>query len=214
MIKIIIADDHKMVVDGLKSILETDHFSQIISTAANGQELLHLLSLVEPDLVLMDIDMPVMNGLVAMQEIKRLYPNVKVIVLTMHEEGALVKKMIDMGAKGFLFKNSDKGELFTAVETVVNGGSYISSDLIYHPAKDQKLNHEEGNSPFLGTILTDREVEILRLIASGLSNKEIGDKLFISHRTVDTHRTNIMKKLEVNNIAGLIRYAIRNGFMS
>lgn len=92
MIKIIIADDHKMVVDGLKSILETDHFSQIISTAANGQELLHLLSLVEPDLVLMDIDMPVMNGLVAMQEIKRLYPNVKVIVLTMHEEGALVKK--------------------------------------------------------------------------------------------------------------------------
>lgn len=213
MIKIIIADDHKMVVDGLRSILETDNFSQIISTAANGQELLRLLSLVETDVVLMDIDMPVMNGLVAMPEIKRLHPNVKVIVLTMHEEGALVKKMMDMGAKGFLFKNSDKSELFAAVETVANGGNYISSNLTHHPAKDYRLNREDNSSPFSGTVLTEREMEILRLIASGLSNKEIGDKLFISHRTVDTHRTNLMKKLEVNNIAGLIRYAIRNGFM-
>ncbi len=214
MIRIIIADDHKMVVDGLKSILETNFPFQVVSTAENGQDLLRILSLVEPDVVLMDIDMPVMNGMVAMQEIKRLYPNIPVIVLTMHEEATLIKKMMDLGAKGFLFKNSNKDELFSAIEIVSKGGIYHSSEIGENSSKAQQLSFEADKHSNLGFTLTDREIEILQLIAAGLSNKEIGDKLYISHRTVDTHRTNLMKKIEVNNIAGLIRFAIKNGYIS
>ena len=131
----------------------------------------------------------------------------------MHEERALVKKMTDSGAKGYLFKNSDKEELLLAIKRVHEGGVYFSSALTLNllgAEKMEKGSTSEGNVAYM---LTDREIEILKLIASGLSNKEIGDQLFISHRTVDTHRTNLMKKLEINNIAGLIRFAIKNGYI-
>lgn len=199
-----------MVLDGLKSILETAEGIKVIGIASNGRELLRLLDILETDIVLMDIDMPVMNGIDAMLEIKRLQKPVKVIILSMHEEKTLVKKMTDLGAKGFLFKNSDKEELLAAIKRVYSGGQYFSSSLTYNLLVNSQLESNQSPSPFA---LTEREIEILKLIASGLSNKEIGDQLFISHRTVDTHRTNLMKKLEINNIAGLIRFAIKNGYV-
>lgn len=210
MIRVIITDDHQMVLDGLKSILETAEGIKVIGLASNGRELLRLLDILETDIVLMDIDMPVMNGIDAMLEIKRLQKPVKVIILSMHEEKTLVKKMTDLGAKGFLFKNSDKEELLAAIKRVYIGGQYFSSALTYNLLGNSQLESSQTPSPFT---LTEREIEILKLIASGLSNKEIGDQLFISHRTVDTHRTNLMKKLEINNIAGLIRFAIKNGYV-
>lgn len=211
MIKIIIADDHKMVNDGLRSLLANCTGMKVIASAANGLELLQKMSVVTPDIVLMDIDMPVMNGIEALSKISKLYPIVRVIVLTMHEEHALIKKMSDLGAKGFLFKNADKDELVSAIELVAEGNTWFSQTTHSLKPKSQQLEKETGlESAFL---LTEREIEILKLIASGLSNKEIGDQLFISHRTVDTHRTNLMKKLNVNNIAGLIRFAIKNGYV-
>jgi len=212
-IRVIITDDHQMVIDGLKSILEACDDVKVIGTAANGRELLRLLELVEPDIILMDIDMPVMNGIETMIELKRLQKSVKVIILTMHEEKALVKKMTDLGAKGFLFKNSDKDELILAIQQVNQGGAYFATALTVNLLSNNVMKNESFDSFDSSLQLTDREIEILKLIAGGMSNKEIGDQLFISHRTVDTHRTNLMKKLDINNIAGLIRFAIKNGYI-
>ena len=205
------ADDHRMVSDGLRSIIDSSDEFRVIQIAENGRELLRVLEILDTDLVLMDLDMPIMNGLEAMQEIRKRFPTLKVIILTMHEEKSLVKKMTDLGAKGYLFKNADKEELLTALRRVDEGGVYFSANLTLGLINNQ-LGQVSAYDEKKG-LLTDREIEILKLIASGKSNKEIGDELFISHRTVDTHRTNLMKKLEVNNIAGLIRYAIKHGYL-
>jgi DNA-binding NarL/FixJ family response regulator len=212
MARIIIADDHQLVAEGLKAIIESGNEHKVIAVAMNGSELIKQLELVQPELLLLDVDMPVMNGIEAMQLIQKNYPELKVIVLSMHEEKSLVKKFVDMGACGFLIKNTDQDELLMAIKRIIGGGQYFSSALT--------MNMMSHNSAIIGdevydskkAMLTGREIEILKLIAEGYSNKEIGDKLFISHRTVDTHRTNLMKKLEVTNIAGLIRYAIKSGF--
>jgi len=211
MKRVVLADDHRMVSDGLRSIIDSSDEFRVIQIAENGRELLRVLEILDTDLVLMDLDMPIMNGLEAMQEIRKRFPTLKVIILTMHEEKSLVKKMTDLGAKGYLFKNADKEELLTALRRVDEGGVYFSANLTLGLINNQ-LGQVSAYDEKKG-LLTDREIEILKLIASGKSNKEIGDELFISHRTVDTHRTNLMKKLEVNNIAGLIRYAIKHGYL-
>lgn len=213
MIKIIIADDHQLVAEGLKSIIEQNDQFKVIALANNGADLLQKLQIVTPDIIMMDIDMPVLNGIEATQQVRKLYPEIKIIILSLHEEKGLVKKMTDMGASGFIIKNSDKDELSIAINRVFQGGIYFSSALTMNIISQQITPAIPGSYDDKKTLLTDREIEVLKYIAEGLSNKEIGDKLFISHRTVDTHRTNLMKKLEVNNIAGLIRYAIKNGFI-
>lgn len=213
MTKIIIADDHQLVAEGLKAIVEQNENNQVISMASNGAELLKQLEIVQPDLILLDIDMPVMNGMEALPLIKKKYPEVKVIVLTMHEEKSLVKKFTSLGAQGFVVKSTDQDELLMAINRVIYGGQYFSSSLTLNMIAQGMSPATNSDFDDKKAILTDREVEILKLIAAGMSNKEIGEKLFISHRTVDTHRTNLMKKLEVNNIAGLIRYAIKHGFV-
>ncbi len=212
-IKVIIADDHQMVAEGIKTLIELDTSIEVLQIAANGRELLHILEFRNPDIVLMDIDMPVMNGLEAMQHIHKKYPDLKVIIISLHEEKGLVKKMTDAGAKGLIFKNSEKDELSWAVKKVHQGGSYFTSKLTLDLINQNKSTLQSDSLDSKKALLTEREIEILKLIADGLSNKENGDQLFISHRTVDTHRTNLMKKLEVNNIAGLIRYAIKQGFI-
>lgn len=213
MTKIIIADDHQLVAEGLKAIVEQNENNQVISMASNGAELLKQLEILQPDLILLDIDMPVMNGMEALPLIKKKYPEVKVIVLTMHEEKSLVKKFTSLGAQGFVVKSTDQDELLMAINRVIYGGQYFSSSLTLNMIAQGMSPATNSDFDDKKAILTDREVEILKLIAAGMSNKEIGEKLFISHRTVDTHRTNLMKKLEVNNIAGLIRYAIKHGFV-
>jgi len=213
-IEIIIAEDHQMVAEGMKSLIEFDGEMLVKHIAPHGRELLRLLNFTEPDVVLMDIDMPVMNGFEAMQQIHKDYPDLKVIIVSMHEEKGLVKKLMDAGAKGFLFKNSDKDELIWAIKSVLEGRTYYTSKLTMNLINQSPSGQKSSSSDTKIASLTEREIEILKLIADGLSNKEIGETLFISHRTVDTHRTNLMKKLDVNNIAGLIRYAIKNGFVN
>ncbi|MBS4058418.1 MAG: response regulator transcription factor [Bacteroidales bacterium] len=213
MIKVVITDDHQLILDGLRSILEQQTDIKVISTANNGADLLRQLGFIKPDIVLMDIDMPIMNGIEATQQVKSTYPDIKIIMLTMHDEKAMVKKLTDIGASGFILKNSDKDELLQAIKRVHQGGKYFSSELTMNLISHGITPGMPGSMDDKKAVLTEREIEILKLIAEGLSNKEIGDKLFISHRTVDTHRTNLMKKLDVSNIAGLIRYAIKNGFI-
>lgn len=206
-INVLLTDDHQIIIDGLKSLLKNQDEISVAAEACNGREAIRILELISIDVLLMDIDMPVMNGIDALKEIRKNHPKVKVIILSMHNEAGMIKSLIDLGANGYLLKSCSQGELIDSIKKVASGQSYFSSDVtlaLLKPAANQGQQNE---------ILTERETEILKLIAAGFSNKEIGDQLFISHRTVDTHRTNLMKKLDVSNIAGLISYAIRNGIV-
>jgi two-component system response regulator NreC len=216
--KILVVDDHQLVLDGLSSIVKELADFEIMATAHNGKEALDIASSLKPDIILMDIDMPIMNGLEAMRRIKKENERQKVIILTMHNEPALIKKVMDLGADGYVLKNADRREFYNALCAVAEGKSYFSSEVTHsllNPEKASKLNHFDVNPDSIQLAkLTEREVDVLKLIAQGFSNKEIGEKLFISHRTVDTHRTNLMKKLDAHSIAGLIKFAIKNGMVN
>ena len=213
-IKILITDDHQIIIDGIKSLLDDEESVSVIGEATNGREALNYLKLLKPDLVLMDIDMPVLNGIEATQMIKSDFPDIKVIILSMHNESGLIKTLLKAGADGYVLKNADRSELVEAIKMVSAGKSYFSADVTRSLAKDDDALVSNFQKSSKVADLTAREIEILKLIAEGYSNKEIGEKLFISHRTVDSHRTNLMKKLDVNNVAGIIRFAISNGFIS
>jgi DNA-binding NarL/FixJ family response regulator len=208
-IKVLLVDDHQIIIDGLKSLLKNSDEIIVVAEANNGREALRILDILEIDVILMDIDMPVMNGINALKEIGKQSFGVKVIILSMHNEAGMIKSLIELGANGYLLKSCPQDELIGGIKKVAAGQPYFSTDVtlaLLNPAGTS--NPDKKNE-----LLTDRENEILKLIAAGFSNKEIGDQLFISHRTVDTHRTNLMKKLNVNNIAGLISYAIKNGIV-
>jgi DNA-binding NarL/FixJ family response regulator len=204
-VNILLVDDHQIVVNGLKSLLAQKPEYLVKGEALNGAEALAVLAVLKIDLVLMDIDMPVMNGIEATKEIKKQFPEVKIIMLTMHDEKAMIKSMLDLGADGYLLKNSSLSELDSAIQSVYLGKQFLSDDV------NSALMAPDIDKSGALSELTDREIEIIKLIAEGMSNKEIGDKLFISHRTVDTHRTNLMNKLGLHNVAGIVRFAISNG---
>lgn len=216
MIRIALAYDHQLVLDGLKSMIDQNEGFKVVAEANNGKQLLDLVSAVQVDVVLVDIDMPVMNGLMAITEMKKQNESARIIALTMHNEKSMIERVIAAGASGYLLKNIDQADLLHAITKVADGGKCFSDDVTLTLAggsntrTSQSLNYQNST---LENQLSEREVEILKLIAEGFSNKEVGEKLFISHRTVDTHRTNLMKKLEVHNIAGLIRYAIQAGYI-
>jgi len=214
LIKVLITDDHQIIIDGLKSLLADKEQIKVIAEASNGKEALDILKLLQVDVVLMDIDMPVLNGIEATKEIKAEYPETKVIILSMYKESGLIKTLIQIGADGYLLKNSDKDELIEAITRVASGQQYFSSDVTMSLLDKISKKSSQFQPDKRVSELTQREIEILKLITEGFSNKEIGDKLFISHRTVDSHRTNLMKKVGVNNIAGLIRFAIKTGFVN
>ncbi|MCD4746246.1 MAG: response regulator transcription factor [Bacteroidales bacterium] len=213
-IKILIADDHQLIIDGIKSLINNVPQFDLIAEANNGKEAVKIAKLINPDIVLMDIDMPIMNGIEATEKIKSFNPEIKIIILSMHNEKGLVKKLIRLGADGYLLKNSDQNELIEAISKVASGQQYFSPEVTMSLLNKETEIKSSFKANSIISDLTDREIEILKLIAQGYSNKEIGEKLFISHRTVDTHRTNLMKKINVSNIAGIIRFAIKNGFVS
>jgi DNA-binding NarL/FixJ family response regulator len=208
-INVAIADDHQIVIDGLKALLDNEPDFAYKSHALNGRAAIELAKNLKIDVFLMDIDMPEMDGIEATKALKQDFPDIKVIILTMHDEKSLIKMLMDLGADGYLLKNSDQAELSLAIRNVYEGKKHFSSEVTMSLLQPDEPAAQKENLKGL----TEREIEILTLIAEGLSNKEVGDKLFISHRTVDTHRTNLMKKLDVHNIAGLIRFAIKNGLV-
>jgi len=207
-IRLILVDDHRIVLDGLKALLDDMEGFDCVATAENGQKALDLLKVFDVDVVLMDIDMPVMNGMEATRIIKKEYPKVKVIALTQHSERGMAKQLLDCGADGYLLKNIAQDELASAIRKVHNGETVFSSEV----AMTLASKAVEKNANGVEVELTEREIEILTLISEGLSSKQVGEKLFISPRTVDTHRTNLMNKLDIHNIAGLIRFALKNGY--
>lgn len=205
---IIIVDDHLIFRQGLKSIISQENFATIIGEASNGIEFLELLSSRKPDVVLMDIDMPHMNGLEATEKAMKLMPDLKIIAFTMFGDEEYYYKMIDRGVKGFILKTSGINELENAIRDVMLGESYFSNELLR-----KIITHFSNKNNIVDSIvnsLTERELEILQQICQGLSNEEIADKLFISPKTVKSHKSNLLEKTNSKNIQGLILFGIKN----
>lgn len=209
MINLVITDDHKMVNDGLASMLSSDSEIIIENTFLNGQDLLEYLSTSTPDVLLLDINLPDINGLEICKIVTRLYPSINTIGLTNFNEISFTKAMMRNGAKGYLLKNTDKEELITAIKTVVKGEIFLPSKL-----QSRLLEASFGvkSNSFIPK-LTRREKEVLAEIAEEFTNQEIADKLFISIKTVESHRNNLLQKFEVRNTAGLIKKAYIKGLL-
>ena len=205
-IRIIIADDHQLFRNGLKILLNAFPEFEVAGEASNGVEFLKILKNTRAEVALMDINMPEMDGIDATREGLKINPEIKIIALSMYGEEEYYYKMVDAGAKGFLLKDSDISEVKEAILTIVKGGSYFSQELLYHVI--QKIKHREHESKTSN--LSKREKEILFNICEGYSNQEIADTLFISKRTVDKHRANLLGKTNSKNTASLILFAIRN----
>jgi len=214
--RVLIVDDHTLVQSGIKELVNDLADFQVIGTAENGKRAIELAESFDIEIILMDVDMPIMNGLEATIQLKKSKPEIKIIILTMHGDPSLIKRMMEIGANGFLLKNSDREEFENALKRVAEGKTYFSGDAAQAVITGENVtpgNFAVGTDAILLSKLTEREREILKLIAKGLSNKEIGNELFISHRTVDSHRTNLMKKLQVHNSAALIKLAVSNGLV-
>lgn len=214
-VKILIADDHQLVTEGLASLLESEPDFEVVSTVKNGFEAIKKVEILRPDLALMDIDMPMMDGIQATEQLKSRFPELKVIILSMHKEKSLIQKAIKIGADGYQVKNSEKKDFLKSVREVLAGRKSFGEEVreALDLQKDEKAHIGFQHPSVTAYELTEREVEILRLIAEGLNNREIGDRLFISQNTVDTHRKNIMRKLDASNVATLIKFAMKAGLM-
>ncbi len=209
-VKIMIADDHSMIREGLKSLLELDGDIQVIAEAEDGKDCLDRLDIVTPDVLLLDINMPKMNGLEVLKNLKERHIKVKVLVLTVHNEIEYLMKAVDIGINGYVLKDSESAELKKAIFTIVEGETYIQPSLI--PALNAKRIEKNEDEERIDD-LTKRELEVLKLLAIGMYNKEIAEKLNISERTVKNHVSNIFKKLEVTDRTQAAVFAIRNNLI-
>ena len=203
---IVLADDHAMFREGIRRIIERIEDLSVICEVNDGLELLDVLKGSSPDLIILDISMPNLRGLEAIREIKKFYPKVKVLVLTMHKKREFILQALRDGADGFLLKEDAGGELVRAVQTIRNGGKYLSP-LLSGILTSLALEKDEPE------ILTRREKEVLKLVAEGKKTEEIAEALFISPNTVRRHRSNVMEKLKIKRLADLVKYAISQNYI-
>ena len=208
-ISLILADDHKIVREGLRSILEEEDDLRIVGEAAQGREAVELCRRLSPDLVVMDVSMPRLNGIEATRQIAADLPGIKVMALSMHRDPRFVAGILEAGAKGYLIKDCSARELVSAIRQVSTGRTYISSGIadIVVDGFLSRLELTHSNLP--ASLLSPREREVLQLISEGLTARQVADRLCLSPKTVETHRRNLMEKLEIDNLVDLIRYAIR-----
>lgn len=209
-IRVALCDDHRIVTDGLRDLLGGAPDIECVGVAGNGVEALYLMEHIGVQVLITDLDMPEMDGFQLTERVKEKHPDARVLVLSMHDEPVLVKRALDMGADGYLVKSAGRDEVLLAIREVHAGRKHFGSGVMEAFMK-QSTTAQQGSALLKG--LSEREVEVLAALAEGLSNKEIGEKLFISPRTVDTHRTNLMKKLDTHNVAGLVRIAIKAGLV-
>lgn len=208
--KILLADDHKIVRDGLKALIEKEMGMDVIAEADNGRKAVRLSRKLKPDIVVMDITMPDLNGIDATRQVVAELPGVKVVALSMHSQKQFVEGMLRAGVSGYLLKDSAFEELIDAVRTVMTGRLYLSPD-IAGIVVDEFLKYSHAAQERRAEVLTLREREVLQLIAEGHAVKAIAQALHISIKTVETHRSHIMKKLDLHTVAELTKYAIREG---
>nr|WP_320135726.1 response regulator transcription factor [uncultured Amphritea sp.] len=206
-IRVVLVDDHALVQEGIIARLENESSLVVVGAASNGAEALPLVAELKPDVVLMDISMPVMNGFEATERLHAEQPDVRVLILTMHESREYILKLIQCGAAGYVLKDVSASELVNAIKTVYSGATYFSAGVSQSLFSQPDLKLQSDEAPQQDS-LTCRETEVLRLLADGASNKEVARQLDISVRTAETHRQNIKNKLDLHTAAGLVRYAI------
>ncbi len=209
-IKVMISDDHVLMREGIRQLLEFDGSIEVIEEAADGVECLEKLQTVKPDVLLLDINMPKMNGIEVLEGIRRNNMNIKVLILTVHNEVEYLLKAVDIGVEGYILKESESAELKKAINNIVNGENYIQPSLI--PALNSRLVNRNSDKMKIDS-LTKREKEVLVNVANGMFNKEIALNLNISERTVKNHISNIFKKIEVNDRTQAAVFAIKNNMI-
>jgi DNA-binding NarL/FixJ family response regulator len=215
-ITVLIADDHTILRRGLVSLLSLNQNIEVIGEAEDGRSAVEMALRLEPDVVLMDLSMPVLNGLEATAQLKKESPAMKVLILSAHDNDEYVNQVVRSGANGYALKNTSPEELYTAIRTVHSGHTFFSPSLTGRFGDlgvASGEGAEPGKDPLRAGGLTSREREVLQLIAEGETHQHIADRLFISVRTVDTHTNNIMKKLNLHDTASLVTYAIKNGIV-
>jgi len=210
-IRVLLAEDHTIVRQGIAALLRTESDMEVVGEASNGIEAIELAKKLVPDVVLMDIGMRHLNGLEATREIKRLFPSMKILVLTMHDNEEWIFQILRAGASGYLIKDLAMTDLITALRAVYHGDSYLSPSISKMVIEEYIRKAEMGEKKGIEDLLSGREREILQLIAEGNSIPQISNLLCISKKTVEAHKTHIMEKLNIHDKVGLIKYAIRSG---
>jgi len=211
MIRLLIADDHQVLKDGIKAMLRESGEIEVAGEASNGMEVLEVAGKTPVDVVLLDISMPLMDGVETCKKLKQLQPLIKVLALTMYDEGTLISRMVRNGATGYILKNTGKEKLIEAIKAVYRGDTYFSDRI-----KDTLITSmvaEKSKQGTLTPLLTRREQEIIKLIVNEYTTAEIAEMLFISTKTVETHRQNLLQKLKARNTAGLVRIALEKGLL-
>ena len=211
MTRILLVDDHSLFIEGLQALMKERPEIELVGQAKDGLEALTQTEKLKPDIVLMDIAMPEQNGIKATKQITAKFPDVKIIVLSMYNSRELIVESLRAGAVGYVLKECESGELYEAIQSAINGNYYIARTSLEVMLKDylRLLNEEAKNSE---RVLSEREKEVLRLLSAGKNAKEIAYELMISRNTVDVHRRHIMEKTGCTSMAGLVRYAIREGY--
>jgi DNA-binding NarL/FixJ family response regulator len=210
--KILLVEDHVVVRQGIKALLSDEPDLEIVGEADDGRAALQAVLKLQPNLVLMDISMPGLNGIEATRQIRQRHPEVKVVVLSMHANEEYVFQVLRAGASGYVLKQSDSSEVLTAIRAALSGGSFLSPPISRAVIDDYVRRAEARGQEGDLDLLTSREREVLQLLAEGLSNREIAEQLNISVKTVETHRSNMMNKLDVDSKTELVKYALRKGW--
>ncbi len=209
--KVIIVDDHLIFRQGLSTILTTENIATVIGDASNGKEFIDMLDQLNPDLVLMDIDMPYMNGMEATQKALEIMPDLKIIAVTMFGDEEYYYKMIELGVKGFILKTSGINEIEKAIHDVMMSESYFSNELLRKIINS--IGHKNNSKTSTKALITERELEVLKLLCAGFTTDEIGEKLFISPKTVKSHRSNLLEKTNCKNTPEMIIFALKNKYI-
>lgn len=206
--RIVIADDHQMILDGLRNIIQAAGGFEVTGTVGDGRAVISMVATTRPDLLLLDLNLPGKDGLVVLEEVKVRFPRIRVLILTSYHSMELAGKALDLGADGYLLKDHGKAELIDALQQVMAGVQYLSDKISRHLTPGPGFFSDTFQQKHF---LTDRETEILQLIAQSFSNREIATMLYLSEFTVQTHRRNLKRKLQAENTADLVRFAIENG---
>jgi DNA-binding NarL/FixJ family response regulator len=212
-ITVLLAEDHQIVREGFRSLLEHERDIEVVGEAANGRQAVQLTGKLRPAVVVMDIAMPLLNGLEATRQIRKDYPDTKVLILSAHSDDAYVEQVATLGAAGFLLKQTSSHNLATAIREVQKGNSFFSHSISKRVQDRSRKSIARGSPTKSGNQLSSREVEVLQLIAEGKPNKQVAAELGISFKTVDKHRQHLMSKLDIHDVAGLTRYAIAEGII-
>lgn len=210
-IRLLIVDDHKMFLEGLVSMLQDEELIEIVTTAINGEDALKKLNEHSVDLVISDISMPVVDGIQLSKAIRKKFPKISILILSMLNEPEVISNLINSGVHGYLLKNAEKEELLRAIHVISHGDNYFSHDIKDIYIQNQFSRPKRSN---IIETLSKRECDVLYLIAEEHTTKEIADKLNLSQHTIETHRRNMLSKLGVRNTAGLVKYAIQNNILS